>query len=95
MDIFGEYSAQFPDKVSSEAAYKKCGEAAPQKIEKIITSALSKTANLVYNNMNTQVFSLDDVFVEGMSTSEMISALTELEILGLIETLPGGRYLKK
>ena len=45
--------------------------------------------------MNTQVFSLDDVFVEGMSTSEMISALTELEILGLIETLPGGRYLKK
>ena len=95
MDIFGEYSAQFPDKVSSEAAYKKCGEAAPQKIEKIIASALSKTAKMVYNNMNVQVFSLDDVFVEGVSTSEMISALTELEILGLIETLPGGRYLKK
>ncbi len=95
MDVFGEYSAQFPDKVNSEAAYKKCGEASPQKIEKIVVSALSKTANLVYNNMNAQVFSLDDVFVEGLTLNEMISALTELEILGLVETLPGGRYLKK
>ncbi len=95
MDVFGEYSGRFPDKVSSEAAYKKCDEPAVQKIDKFVASALSKTANLVYNNMNAQTFSLDDVFVEGLTLNEMISALTELEILGLIETLPGGRYLKK
>ncbi len=95
MDIFSEYSMQYPDKVSSEAAYKNCKDQTKQKTQKIITSALSKTAKMVYNNMNAKVFSLDDVFVEGMNANEMISALTELEILGLIETLPGGRYLKK
>lgn len=95
MDIFSEYSAQFPDKVSSEAAYKKTEEQTLKKTEKIILSALSKNAKMVYNNLNSQVFSLDDVYVKELTASEMISALTELEILGLIKTLPGGRYSKK
>lgn len=95
MDIFGEYSAQFPDKVNSEAAYGKSDEQSKEKTEKIILSALSKNAKLVYNNTNGQVFSLDDVYVKELTVNEMISALTELEILGLIKTLPGGRYSKK
>ena len=95
MDIFGEYSPRFPDKINSEAAYSKNSEKEEKNTEKNVVSSLSKTAILVYNNMNAQVFSLDDVYVQGLTLNEMISALTELEILGLIKTLPGGRYSKK
>ena len=48
---------------------------------------------MVYNNLNTQIFSFDDIYVEGLSSGEVIAAFTELELFGYIKAVPGGRYI--
>ena len=37
-----------------------------------LKSDLSKIAKMVYNNLNTQIFSFDDVYIEGISSGEVI-----------------------
>ena len=39
--------------------------------------------------------SVDHIICEGLSTSDIITALTMLEIMGLISSLPGGLYIRK
>ena len=39
--------------------------------------------------------SVDRIVCEGLSTSDIITALTMLEIMGLISSLPGGLYIRK
>ena len=46
----------------------------------------------MYNNLNKQKFTADDLINIGISDDEIISALTELEIEHLIKSLPGGIY---
>ena len=43
---------------------------------------------------NTPV-SVDKIVCEGLSVSEIVTALTMLEIMGLIASLPGGLYIRK
>lgn len=95
MDIFNEYLAQFPDKINIEAAFTPDNRKAEQKNNQKLKSDLSKIAKMVYNNLNTQIFSFDDVYIEGISSGEVIAAFTELELLGYIKAVPGGRYIKK
>ncbi len=64
-------------------------------IKKNITSGLSKKAEIVYNYLDKQVFFAEQINISDLSDNEILSALTELEIFGLIETLPGGRYTLK
>ena len=39
--------------------------------------------------------SVDRIVCEGLSTSDIITALTMLEIMGLVSSLPGGVYIRK
>lgn len=97
-DIFGEYLGKFADKMDIERAYKKTEtKKSPEKskkdIKKLLTG-LSKTAEMLYNSLNKQKFSADDLLSLGLSDDELISSLTELEMEHLIKAAPGGLYEK-
>lgn len=104
-DIFGEYLIDFADKIDIERAYKsketaKKTDNANKKTEnlkkdvKILPSGLSKTAEMLYNSLNKQKFSADDLLFLGLSDDVLISGLTELEMEHLIKAAPGGLYEK-
>lgn len=95
-DIFGEYIADFADKIDIEKAYEsktitKSSEKA-KKDSKKLPLGLSKTAEMLYNNLNKQKFSADDLLSLGFSDEDVISSLTELEMEHLIKAVPGGFY---
>ena len=48
----------------------------------------------MYNNLNAQKFTADDLIGLEISDNELISALTELEFEQIIKSLPGGIYEK-
>lgn len=97
-DIFGEYLGGFADKIDIERAYKKTEvKKSPEKSKKDIKNlptGLSKTAEMLYNSLNKQKFSADDLLSLGLSDDELISSLTELEMEHLIKAAPGGLYEK-
>ena len=39
--------------------------------------------------------SVDKIICEGLSAQDVITALTMLEIKGLVSSLPGGLYIRK
>lgn len=94
MDIFNEYLQRFPDKINIEEAFKPTKKVTSSKNTQNLKSNLSKSAKMLYNNLNTEIFTMDDIFVEGLSAGEIIAAFTELELSGYIKAVPGGRYTK-
>ncbi len=62
-----------------------------QKTKKIIDNNLSKNAKMVYNQLDKPIFTMDEINCS-LTANEMLAAITELEIMGYIEALPGGRY---
>ncbi len=93
-DIFSEYLPSFPDKIDVERAFEKTPQ--PQKNEKFqkkSTEPLSKEAKIVYNYLDKQKFTADDLLNTGLSQDVLLPVLTELEIFGFIESLPGGYYM--
>lgn len=60
--------------------------------KKNITESLSKNAKIVYNFINMNIFTIDDLSGCGLSFDIILASLTELEILGFIKAIPGGRY---
>lgn len=96
-DIFNEYIPRFPDKIDIEKAYEE-----PEKTEentdkkeiykKLSTETLSNEAKIVYNHLDKHKFYPEELNDTGLSSSEILSALTELEIEMLIKALPGGCY---
>lgn len=97
-DVFGEYISAYGDKIDVEKAYKKSKtEQEPKsikKVEKILPTGLSKTAKMLYNNLDKQKFSADDLLGFEISDDELIGAITELEMEHLIKACPGGFYEK-
>lgn len=92
-DIFNEYLPQFPDKIDLERAFLIQQNHAPQAIvKKKFNEGLSKDAKIVYNQLNKQKFTADDLAGTGLADDALISALTELEIEQYIKALPGGFY---
>ncbi len=107
-DIFGEYIVRFPDKIFPKRAFETKAvmtaenkeqdvvetmePSQPKKIKKNITDNLSKTAKIVYNQLDKPIFLIDEIDCADLTLSEILAAVTELEILGYIEALPGGRY---
>ena len=49
---------------------------------------------MLYNQLNRQKFSADDLLGFGLSDDELLSALTELEMEQLIRASAGGIYEK-
>lgn len=66
-----------------------------EKIKKILPENLSKNAKIVYNHLDKQIFSTDDLLGIELNAAEITSALGELEIFGFICGIPGGRYSLK
>lgn len=65
----------------------------PKEIVKQVDFDLPSDAKAVYESIKTPEFTVDDAVVSSkLSPSAVLSALTELEIFGLITSLPGGRY---
>ena len=104
-DIFNEYIVRFPDKINIERAFsekilpnitEKSNENIKKDIknEKNLNETLSKEAKIVYNCIDKQKFLPEDLIGAGLSSQELISALTELEMEFLIRALPGGMYEK-
>lgn len=98
-DIFNEYIVRFPDKINIERAFKdKISEPAAEKcekfekIEKNSVEALSKEAKIVYNCIDKPKFLPEEIQNTGLSSAQVLSALTELEMEFLIKALPGGMY---
>lgn len=101
-DIFNEYILRFPDKINVERAYEKSvlnGKKSPkeeikEKNIKNFNETLSKEAKIVYNCLDRQKFSPEEITGTELSSSEILSALTELEMEFLIKAVPGGMYEK-
>lgn len=53
---------------------------------------LSKNAKIVYNYLDKDFFVIDDLTSVGLSFDELLTAVTELELFGIIKAVPGGRY---
>lgn len=91
MDIIGRYSESYPEIINSRLAYEPEPEK-QEKNKKILKVTLSKEAEIVYNNLDRQKFTVDDLLGTGLGIDELLSALTELEFEQLIKPLPGGMY---
>lgn len=92
MDIFNQYISRFSEQIDIDKAFS---EESMQKIKiskKNLQLGLSKEAEIVYNNLNEQKFTVDELINLDLSDDQLISALTELEIEGVIKALPGGMY---
>ncbi len=101
-DILGEYIYRFPDKIDVEKAVSSSPIGAKkttavekiEKIEKNLPETLSKEAKIVYNCLDKQKFLPEELSVPDISSGELLSALTELEMEFLIRAIPGGMYEK-
>jgi len=91
-DIFNQYIVKFPDKINIEEAFSKEKNTDLKIFKKNLQLDLSNEAKMVYNNLNNEKFTLDDLLILELSDDKLISALTELEIEGIIKALPGGIY---
>lgn len=87
--------AKIPEEKTAAPPVNKLVEQVDKKIEpkskKIIANNLSKNAKMVYNQLDKPIFMIDEINC-ALTANEMLAAITELEILGYIEALPGGRY---
>ncbi len=63
-----------------------------KKIKKNIDETLPKTVKIVYNYIDTELFTVDDLMDSGLPFEEILAAVTQLEIYGYIKAIPGGRY---
>lgn len=63
-----------------------------KKIKKKINETLPKYAEIVYNYIDTDLFTADDLINCGLPFEEILSGITQLELYGYIKALPGGRY---
>ncbi|MDD6479384.1 MAG: DNA-processing protein DprA [Oscillospiraceae bacterium] len=94
-DIFNEYIGTFGDRIDTEKAMQKTEvKEKTKKIIKNLPLTLSKEAKMLYNQLDKQKFSADDLLSLGISDDLLISAITELEMERLIKSLPGGFYEK-
>ncbi len=63
-----------------------------KKIKKNIDETLPKNIKIVYNCIDTELFTVDDLLVSGLPFEEILAAVTQLELYGYIKAIPGGRY---
>ena len=63
-----------------------------KKIKKNIDESLPKNVKIVYNYIDTDLFTVDDLLGCGLAFEEVLSSVTQLELFGYIKAVPGGRY---
>lgn len=91
-DIFNQYIKSFGDKIDLQKAYTDDSNSSDKKIIKKSHLGLSKEAEIVYNSIVKVKFTADDLLQLDLNDDQLIAALTELEIEGIIKARPGGSY---
>lgn len=91
-DIFNQYIDKYFDLIDVEKAFSQETVQEAKKPQKNLHLGLSNEAEIVYNNLNKQKFTADDLIGLNLNDDLLLSAITELEIEGLIKALPGGMY---
>ena len=90
------YRSLYTPKVSSYEAYTEdnnCNDSEPdKKTKKEIDKTLPKSVQIVYNCIDKDIFSVEDLICCKLTFEEILSSLTQLEIFGYIKAIPGGRY---
>lgn len=103
MDVLEEYAERFPDlldidrietTLKTEAQRLKSAPKKAQTFEKpIVSQKISDKARLVCDAFNKEIMQADELILStGLSAVEFMSAMTELELLGVIEPLAGKNY---
>lgn len=91
-DIFSEYLSSYPEQIDVEKAFEKDASESNIKLQKNFKLGLSNDAEMVYNSLDKRKFTADDLLALSLNEDDILSALTELEIEGVIRALPGGVY---
>ena len=65
-----------------------------EKNSKNINLTLSKNAKIVYNYLDKDFFTIDDLLGTNLNVNDIFTAVTELELNGVVKAVPGGRYTK-
>ncbi len=86
-DVFNVYIPLFHDKIDLERVFEP-----ERKKTKKVKLTLSKEAEIVYNSLDRQKFTVDDLESTGLDIDVLLSAITELEMAHVIKALPGGSY---
>lgn len=103
MDVLEEYAERFPDLLNidriettlkTETQRSKSASKKAQTFEKpIVSQKISDKARLVCDAFNKEIMQADELILStGLSAVEFMSAMTELELLGVIEPLAGKNY---
>ncbi len=97
-DIFGEYIIKYPEYIDIKKAFSEPAKTENpknnKKIKKNIKETLSNEAKIVYNYLDNDVFTVDDLVGTELSSDDIFSAITELELEEMISPQPGGTYKK-
>lgn len=91
-DVFSLYLPRYPEKIDLNKAFSKDNEKKTKKLKNKSVSGLSKNAAILYNTIDNNNFTADDMLRTGLSGDEILSSLTELELSGFIKSLPGGLF---
>lgn len=84
-----------PYKLKADAEKELVLKEKKEIIKKILPENLSKNAKIIYNQLDKQIFTCDDLLSPTLNSTMILSALGELELFGFISSLPGGRYTLK
>ncbi len=106
-DVFFEYIGIYKDKLDIEKAFSaplkpikphnetKANDTEVTAERKADLSGLSAVASALYDSAPDEPFCVDELSVFcDYNASELMAAMTELEIMGAVKAIPGGRYLK-
>ena len=91
-DVLNVYIPKFAEKINLEMAFSNNRTENGEKIIKKSVSTLSNDGKILYNSIVKKKFTADDLTSDKISGDALLSALTELELSGLIKSLPGGFY---
>lgn len=92
MDVLNQYISKFTEQIDIKKAFADETVKTQKNSQKNLQLGLSNETKIVYNNLNNQKFTVDDLLDLNLSDDQLLSSLTELEIEGLIKALPGGMY---
>lgn len=89
-----EQCAGFFSKLKKTGLFKpKAKKKKENKLPKL--DVLSEKARLIYTCFDDKEISVDDICFEQISDADVFAALSELELYGFIQAMPGGRFAKK
>jgi len=88
-----KYKPEYEEKIKSDTPKTVKKEEEKEFSKKILPENLSKNAKIIYNQLDKQYFTVDELLSPDMNSKDILSALGELELFGFVSSVPGGRYI--